>query len=476
MKKRILSLALALVMALALVPFATVAVFAAGTTPSFQVAHEMTAFDGSALLFSQKPVEILTGSKYYNEIAYVLPVGTKIAQKMDGELVVLTIAGESSFVNGGSYTEYAKEALEVELTPEMANDKLGVRLAGSKRGRGLMTVFVSGNVNTLAAAPSFDVKYFLLTSEDYDGITGHLLFSEAPVDTISNWPRAIEYGGYVFPVGTKIAYSENNVLMELKLSGATPYLNGIWDYKPLAGTAKELVLTENLGSDEKGLIITTSLIDTSAKSNHLWLRVMIEGTAAAGVSEEYQKVYKWNSDVYNSKNSDAATLAYYIQPSAKIQSDDEKIIALAESLTTGRGDKYNAARAICEWVSYNIWYDYDAYNHITPRTENSALSTLADKYAVCEGYTSLTIALLRASGIPAKPVGGLLLDEENPTSVQAFYDFSKRLDMNYLSEVAGRTSTHVWTEAYIDGKWIIIDTTADSANSYENGVFSAQGV
>jgi hypothetical protein len=263
--------------------------------------------------------------------------------------------------------------------------------------------------------------------------------------------------------------------MELKLSGATPYLNGIWDYKPLAGTAKEIVLTENLGSDEKGLIITTSLIDTSAKSNHLWQRVMIEGTAAAGVSEEYQKVYKWNSDVYNSKSSDAATLAYYLQPSAKIQSDDKKIIALAESLTTGRGDKYNAAKSICEWVSYDIWYDYDAYNHVTPRTENSALSTLADKYAVCEGYTALTVALLRASGIPAKPVSGLLLDEENPTSVQAFYDFSRRLDTNYLSELAWLTDTHVWTEAYIDGRWVIIDTTADSDSSYENGVFSAQG-
>jgi transglutaminase-like putative cysteine protease len=392
---------------------------------------------------------------------------------MDGELVAVSISGESSYVSGGSFTEYAKEALEVELTPEMSNDKLGVRLAGSKRGRGLMTIFVSEGANAFAEVPNFDVKYFLPMAEDYDDITAYLLFSEKPVDTISNWPKAIEYGGYVFPVGTKIAYSENNVLMELKLSGATPYLNGIWDYKPLVNNAKELVLTKELGSDEKGLIITTSLVGT--KSNHLWLRLMIEDTVAAGFSEEYQKIYEWNSEIYNSKSSDAATLAYYLKPSAKIQSDDARIIALAESLTTGRGDKYNAAKSICEWVSYNIWYDYDAYNKVTPRTENAALSTLTDKYAVCEGYTALTIALLRASGIPAKAVGGLLLDEDNPTSVQAFYDFSKRLDTNYLSELVWFTDTHVWTEAYIDGKWIIIDTTADSMNSYENGVFSEQG-
>lgn len=44
-----------------------------------------------------------------------------------------------------------------------------------------------------------------------------------------------------------------------------------------------------------------------------------------------------------------------------------------------------------------------------------------------------------------------------------------------MSELAWLTDTHVWTEAYIDGRWVIIDTTADSDSSYENGVFSAQG-
>jgi transglutaminase/protease-like cytokinesis protein 3 len=30
---------------------------------------------------------------------------------------------------------------------------------------------------------------------------------------------------------------------------------------------------------------------------------------------------------------------------------------------------------------------------------------------------------------------------------------------------------HVWNEAYVDGRWVIVDTTWDSANKYENGNF-----
>ncbi|MDR1245798.1 MAG: S-layer homology domain-containing protein [Clostridiales Family XIII bacterium] len=474
MKKQITSIALTAVMVLALVPFGAASAFAA-TSPSFHIEHELELEDGATLLFSQKPVQVLSGNEYWQGIAYVLPVGTKIAQKLNGELVSLQVFGETG-ITGKTLTFYGDAATEITLTPDMTNDKNGVRVNGSNGG---LTVFLSESPNPLAETPSFDVK-FRLASEDFENAHGLLLFSEEPVDTVGFFPRSIESGGYVFPAGTRIAYTENDVLMEIKVSGATPYLNGNWSYDPLSGVAKEIVLTEELGADAQGLIITGSSMGTSSTStnvNHIWQRVMIEGTAAAGVSESFQKVYAWNTEIYNSKKSDAATLAYYLLPSAKIQSNDERIIELANTIIKTNNSDYENALRIHDWVSYNIWYDVDSFNGITPRRENSALSTLSDKYAVCEGYANLTVALLRATGISAKVVDGLaVLGEDMPNNADAFYNFSKRLDMNLLYELGVNNGWHVWTEAYIDGKWLIMDTTWSSANTYKGGKFSEQGI
>jgi transglutaminase-like putative cysteine protease len=479
MKKQIVSMAFVAVMTLALVPFGAAPALAA-TAPSFSVEHELDFEDGETLFFSQKPIQILHGDKYWQGMAYVLPVGTKIALKVGGELTQMQIFGETG-IDNKTFAFYGDAATEIALTPDMANDKNGVRIVGSDKGRSLLTVFLGESEDSFSEASSFDVK-FRLASEDFESVQGLLLFSEEPVDTVGFFPRSIEHGGYVFPVGTKIAYTENGAPMEIKVSGATPYLNGNYSYEPLAGVAKEIVLTKELGADEQGVIITTSSMGTSPTStnvNHIWQRVMIEGTAAAGVSEAFQKVYAWNTEIYNAQKSDAATLAYYRQPSAKIQSDDERIVALVGTIIKKDKSDYENALRIHDWVSYNIWYDVDSFNGIAPRRENSALSTLSDKYAVCEGYANLTVALFRAIGIPAKPVYGLaLLGEDKANNADIFYDFSRRLDMNLFNEIDKdlNNGTHVWTEVYIDGKWLIMDTTWSSANTYEGGKFSDQGI
>ena len=38
-------------------------------------------------------------------------------------------------------------------------------------------------------------------------------------------------------------------------------------------------------------------------------------------------------------------------------------------------------------------------------------------------------------------------------------------DSNYMTE----EPNHAWNEAYVDGRWVIVDTTWDSFNRYENG-------
>ena len=183
-----------------------------------------------------------------------------------------------------------------------------------------------------------------------------------------------------------------------------------------------------------------------------------------------QEVYEHNREIFETQPTDGLTLEKYKLPTKKtwnssmaIQSDDEGIIRMAQEITQGMSSEYDMAKAIHDWVADNIYYDYDAYNHILDVLSKdnvsfnrekygyfSAVETLEKKHGVCEGYANLTAALLRAVGIPAKYVVGR----------------TAAADGNEAK------ASHAWCEAFVGGKWIIIDTTWDSWNSYEKGEFS----
>ncbi|MCL2816707.1 MAG: transglutaminase-like domain-containing protein [Oscillospiraceae bacterium] len=153
---------------------------------------------------------------------------------------------------------------------------------------------------------------------------------------------------------------------------------------------------------------------------------------------------------YTQKATDEISLAYLRQPSRDVQSDDPKIITLSDTITAGISSEYDKARAIHDWVSSNIWYDFDSLAGISsvemlPGEERwYSTVVLRNKRGICSGYANLTAALLRAAGIPAKAMSGF----------------------------AG--GAHGWTVTFVEGRWINIDTTWDSKNYYQNGEFSSQ--
>lgn len=167
-------------------------------------------------------------------------------------------------------------------------------------------------------------------------------------------------------------------------------------------------------------------------------------------------VYPHNKTVYSEKRTDQTALDYYKKPEKGIQSEDAEIIALAKKITAGLSGDYDKALAIHDWVCDNIYYDKDILYGRAPFGDQSATGTLKRKRAVCEGYARLAAALLRASGIPAKLVTGYALGITGSTV------WTEKL-------VNGDGENHAWTEAFVDGRWIIIDTTWDSGNSYEHG-------
>jgi transglutaminase-like putative cysteine protease len=165
-------------------------------------------------------------------------------------------------------------------------------------------------------------------------------------------------------------------------------------------------------------------------------------------------MYERNEEFRKSARMDIAALSAYLGSTYGIQSDDPAIISLAAALTEGIADDYEKARVIHDWIAGNIWYDDDAV-----RTglyeDNTALGALRLGRAVCEGYAKLNAALLRAAGIPAKFVYGYALGING-------YEWPS-------GELGRHDSNHAWNEAFIDGRWIIIDATWDSANRYDHG-------
>jgi hypothetical protein len=165
--------------------------------------------------------------------------------------------------------------------------------------------------------------------------------------------------------------------------------------------------------------------------------------------------YEHNKKVFENGRSDEKALTYYLQQTSSIQSTNADIVKKAEEITKGITDNYQKAYAIHKWVCINIWYIWDATEN-EKKMNGNAVSALATRRAICTGYSTLMAALLRAVGIPAKTVSG------HGRNTAKTGEWTK-------SQLSGQETTHYWNEAYIDGRWIIIDATWDSGNDYLGG-------
>lgn len=177
-----------------------------------------------------------------------------------------------------------------------------------------------------------------------------------------------------------------------------------------------------------------------------------------GLSFKASPAYGQNLRIHN--GNQLGKLDYAM--TASTSSTQEFITAitdLAEEITGGIGDDYEKVQAIHDWVAEEIYYDKDYLHGKTSKTNINSIAVLNNKYAVCSGYANLTNDLLAAAGIPSRQVIGYAL---GITSTGGWEDFN-------LREIE---PNHVWNEVYVDGRWIIVDTTWDSSNNYEGKKFT----
>lgn len=138
----------------------------------------------------------------------------------------------------------------------------------------------------------------------------------------------------------------------------------------------------------------------------------------------------------------------YPNPDSCIVSQSNQIVALSNQICSGISSNYEKAKAIYTWMAKNIEYDYAWYYGKKDRKDPSNLAlypeeVINSKLTVCDGYARLTQALLQAQGIPALYVNGATTSD---------------------SDI--RPEAHAWNVAWIDGKWVYIDSTWGRAGNY----------
>lgn len=115
-----------------------------------------------------------------------------------------------------------------------------------------------------------------------------------------------------------------------------------------------------------------------------------------------------------------------LRPNALIQSDDPEVIRIAREVTANVAGDFEKARRLQDWVSQNLQFDLGIA--VAPASE-----VVRNRRGTCVAYAVLLAALERAAGLPSRVVMGFA----------------------YANGIWGG---HAWTEAYLDNRWIALDS------------------
>ncbi|MBD3370419.1 hypothetical protein GF402_08680 [Candidatus Fermentibacteria bacterium] len=132
----------------------------------------------------------------------------------------------------------------------------------------------------------------------------------------------------------------------------------------------------------------------------------------------------------------------YLRPEPLIQSDDRAVMRLADSLTAGVEDSWEAALRI------NGYVDRAVINSPTVSLP-SAVEVLENMRGDCNEHTILFVALARAAGIPAEVCAGVV----------------------YLDRAFGY---HAWPMVWV-GEWVPMDPTLGQPVADPTHIILAQG-
>lgn len=153
--------------------------------------------------------------------------------------------------------------------------------------------------------------------------------------------------------------------------------------------------------------------------------------------------------------SDGKSISDGLKKTDAINPESKAVKSIAEQLTSDIEDDYDKLLILHDWVCSYLYYNIDYVNDskIAPYVDTEVLKS---RKVVCLGYSNLFASLCRSINIPCYVVSGYALGIDS--------EATKWNQTNIFTE----ESNHAWNEAYVNGRWVIVDTTWDSFNTYEN--------
>jgi transglutaminase-like putative cysteine protease len=135
----------------------------------------------------------------------------------------------------------------------------------------------------------------------------------------------------------------------------------------------------------------------------------------------------------------------YLLPEPHIESDHPEMIELAKKLQ--QEETLATVKAIFDWVAGNV--QYSGYRS----KPQGALYALQKKNGDCTEYMALFVALSRAAGIPARGIGGYVIEQDR---------------------IVKPADYHNWAEFHHDGTWQLADPQEKKFMENEKNYISMQ--
>lgn len=221
-------------------------------------------------------------------------------------------------------------------------------------------------------------------------------------------------------------------------------------YFALFGNDDVITEVEIYDVGEKGNqpVVTANPTETSKPGN----------TTNPGISDNYtgqEAIYHNNLSIYQNQRSDKRMMEYLLMEPDNVYAYliNDEIREVCREITANCKTDMEKLQAIHDWVCNNLYYE-NSDNH-GEGTGVGAIWVFYHRGTRCEGYADLTAAMCREVGIPCKEMWG--------TAVPANID---GLTIQEIKELASNNSylKHAWNEAWVDGRWVLLDTTWDSQN------------
>ena len=241
----------------------------------------------------------------------------------------------------------------------------------------------------------------------------------------------IEDGSYYFRI---VVQKDDNTASGL--TNYPTYLQGVY-ISVVNGTPTIQQFSNIMASNEENTTISSSKFYTLASLEDL----------------RYQLFAKKNSSTYRTINASTES-AYYKK--------------ISNTIVNTSDTDYEKLKKLFTYVAKNFYYDHNAiatnrkafddpYNnlkYLVNKTGNDYNAQSGKVALTCDGYAGIFTALARSQGIPCRIIYGRRITSGSSSTWE-------NVPSSYFNN-----NSHTWAEAWVDGRWIIIDPQQGSYNTY----------